>query len=134
MLSEFEADGPQLDEELDYPLRIVLVTDDPKSKESEMEEILLDRITSFRMMNVFFDAFDDAVAVPNEGHIKYEVGSDGLVVIIVDSTKLKDDAVKFIDDYAKELEQEKEEKEEVEEEVEEEEEKESKKKKIKTTA
>lgn len=53
MLSEFEADGPQLDEELDYPLRIVLVTDDPKSKESEMEEILLDRITSFRMMNVF---------------------------------------------------------------------------------
>lgn len=71
------------------------------------------------------------MAVPNEGHIKYEVGSDGLVVIIVDSTKLKDDAVKFIDDYAKELEQEKEEKEEVEEEVEEEEEKESKKKKIK---
>lgn len=130
MLSEFEADGPQLDEELDYPLRIVLVTDDPKSKESEMEEILLDRITSFRVMNVFFDAFDDAVSVPNEGHIKYEVGSDGLVVIIVDSTKLKDDAVKFIDDYAKELEQEKEEKEE----VEEEEEKESKKKKIKTTA
>ena len=32
MLSEFEADGPQLDEELDYPLRIYVVTDEHKSK------------------------------------------------------------------------------------------------------
>lgn len=111
MLSEFEADGPQLDEELDYPLRIVLVTDEPKSKESEMEEILVDTISSFKLMHAFFDAFDEAVAIPNEGHIKYEVGSDGLVVIIVDDTKLKDSVVKFVEEYDLKL-KEKEEKEE----------------------
>lgn len=61
MLSEFEADGPQLDEELDYPLRIVLVTDEPKSKESEMEEILVDTISSFKLMHAFFDAFDEEI-------------------------------------------------------------------------
>jgi len=129
MLSEFEADGPQLDEELDYPLRIVLVTDEPKSKESEMEEILVDTISSFKLMHAFFDAFDEAVAIPNEGHIKYEVGSDGLVVIIVDDTKLKDSVVKFVEEYDLKL-KEKEEKEE----RREEEELQSKKKKSKSNA
>jgi len=129
MLSEFEADGPQLDEELDYPLRIVLVTDEPKSKESEMEEILVDTISSFKLMHAFFDAFDEAVAIPNEGHIKYEVGSDGLVVIIVDDTKLKDSVVKFVEEYDLKL-KEKEEKEK----RREEEELQSKKKKSKSNA
>ncbi|CAD1808380.1 hypothetical protein FOB58_000930 [Candida parapsilosis] len=129
MSSEFEADGPQSDEELDYPLRIVLVTDEPKSKESEMEEILVDTISSFKLMHAFFDAFDEAVAIPNEGHIKYEVGSDGLVVIIVDDTKLKDSVVKFVEEYDSKL-KEKEEKEE----RREEEELQSKKKKSKSNA
>lgn len=105
MLSEFEADGPDLDLGLDYPLRIVLVTDDPKAKESEMEEILMDRIQTFKLMHAFFDSLDEKVAIPNEGHIKYEVGSDGLVVIIVDSTKLKDEVVKFVEEYDQKLQQ-----------------------------
>ena len=114
---------------MDYPLRIVLVTDEPKSKESEMEEILVDTISSFKLMHAFFDAFDEAVAIPNEGHIKYEVGSDGLVVIIVDDTKLKDSVVKFVEEYDLKL-KEKEEKEE----RREEEELQSKKKKSKSNA
>ncbi|KAI5968204.1 hypothetical protein CANMA_002420 [Candida margitis] len=129
------SDVPQLDDELDYPLRIVLVTDEPKSKESEMEEILVDKISTFTLMNAFFDEFDETVAVPNEGHIKYEVGSDGLVVIIVDNTKLKDDVVSFVEDYDKKLKQdETEEIEKAETGKEEEGEETRKKKKAKTTA
>ncbi|KAI5954453.1 hypothetical protein KGF54_002228 [Candida jiufengensis] len=106
-------------DELDNPMRIILVTDhnqtsteeEEESKdekitketkyqvENEMEEILLDQIQTFTHMNEFFDSFDSDIAYPNEGHIKYEVGSDGLVVIIVDSKKLKDEVMKFIEKY-----------------------------------
>ena len=89
----------------------------------------MDTISRFTLMHAFFDAFDEAVAIPNEGHIKYEVGSDGLVVIIVDDTKLKDSVVKFVEEYDLKL-KEKEEKEE----RREEEELQSKKKKSKSNA
>ncbi|CAX40157.1 conserved hypothetical protein [Candida dubliniensis CD36] len=87
-------------EELDNPLRIILVIDHPENKESnEMEERLLDSIQSFKQMDQFFDKFDETIAIPNESHIKYEVGSDGLVVIIVDNLKLRDEVLVFIDGY-----------------------------------
>ncbi|EMG48843.1 hypothetical protein SBY92_004116 [Candida maltosa Xu316] len=94
--------NPILDQEdLDNPLRIILVIDHPENKEmNEMEERLIDSIQSFKQMDQFFDSFDEMVAVPNESHIKYEVGSDGLVVIIVDNLKLRDDVLAFIDGYA----------------------------------
>lgn len=64
-----------------------------------MDERLLDTIQSFDDMNDFFDEFDESIAVPNEGSIKYEVGSDGLVVIVLDSVDLKDKVLAWIDDY-----------------------------------
>ncbi|RCK62562.1 hypothetical protein Cantr_09310 [Candida viswanathii] len=101
-MSDTEPSNPILDQEdLDNPLRIILVVDHPEDKESnEMEERLLDLIQSFQQMDSFFDRFDETIAVPNESHIKYEVGSDGLVVIIVDNLKLRDEVLKFVDGYA----------------------------------
>lgn len=64
-----------------------------------MDERLLDTVQSFDDMNDFFDEFDESIAVPNEGSIKYEVGSDGLVVIVLDSVDLKDKVLAWIDDY-----------------------------------
>ncbi|KAI3405015.1 hypothetical protein KGF56_002180 [Candida oxycetoniae] len=115
-------------EDLENPLRIVLVLDIPNSKESEMEERLLDDLQTFDSVNEFFDAFDEKVAIPNEGHIKYEVGSDGLVVIIVDGNELKDRVLEFIDEYEQEMGNSNHDKEEEEEEEEKEEDSSGKKK------
>lgn len=51
---------------------------------------------SMDALNDLFDAFDAQIAYPNEGHIKYEVGSDGLCVIIVDSDSLKAKVAAFV--------------------------------------
>lgn len=85
--------------ELDNPLRAIIVVNSADNPEGDMEEALLDCVQSFDDMNEFFDKFDETIAVPNEEHIKYEVGSDGLVVIVVDSLSLRDKALKFIEEY-----------------------------------
>lgn len=92
---------PHLQEQggLDNPLRAIIVVNSTDSPEGDMEEALLDSIQSFDDMNEFFDKFDETIAIPNEEHIKYEVGSDGLVVIVVDSLSLRDKALKFMEDY-----------------------------------
>ncbi|KAK6198087.1 uncharacterized protein RJT21DRAFT_54389 [Scheffersomyces amazonensis] len=102
----------QEQEDLDNPLRVILVINVPEaeinnnessgpdtSSNGEMEERLLDSIQSFEDMNTFFDDFDDIIAYPNEGHIKYEVGSDGLVIIVVDNVTLRDKVLEFMDKY-----------------------------------
>ena len=70
-------------------------------EESDMEEILIRQVRTLDDVNEFFDAFDSEIAQPNEGHLKYEVGSDGLCVVLVDSVKIKDDAVTFINRFIK---------------------------------
>jgi len=90
------------DDELDNPLRVIMVINSPDHPDGDMEERLLDTIQSFKDMNLFFDKFDETIAIPNEGHIKYEVGSDGLVVIVVDSMELRTSALKFLDDWVSE--------------------------------
>lgn len=90
------------DDELDNPLRVIMVINSPDHPDGDMEERLLDTIQSFKDMNLFFDMFDETIAIPNEGHIKYEVGSDGLVVIVVDSMELRTSALKFLDDWVSE--------------------------------
>ncbi|ODV81257.1 DUF1892-domain-containing protein, partial [Suhomyces tanzawaensis NRRL Y-17324] len=86
-------------EELENPLRAIIVVNSPENPDGDMEERLLDSIQSFDDMNQFFDNFDEKIAIPNEGHIKYEVGSDGLVVIVVDNLELRNKALEFMDDY-----------------------------------
>ena len=90
-------------QELDNPLRAVIVINSPDVPEGEMDERLLDEIQTFDEVNGFFDKFDEEVALKNEDHIKYEVGSDGLVVIIVDSKELKQKVLTFIDEYTSEV-------------------------------
>lgn len=101
-IEQQEADHEQ-PEELDNPLRIILLINSPDVPEGDLQERLMDYVQSMEDVDEFFNEFDEKVAIPNEGHIKYEVGSDGLVVIVVDSTGLRDSTLKFIDDYNEKL-------------------------------
>lgn len=91
------------DDGLENPMRAIVVVNSPDVPEGEMEERMLDCVQTFDEVDLFFDKFDEDVALPNESHIKYEVGLDGLVVIIVDSKRLKETVLKFIDDFAAEV-------------------------------
>lgn len=106
---------------LDNPLRAIVVVNSPESPEGEMEERMLDAIQAFDEVEAFFDKFDETVAIPNEEHIKYEVGSDGLVIFVVDSMDLQAKVLKFIDDFSNQVDDETTEKGELEKEDEEEE-------------
>ncbi|KAL7666776.1 DUF1892 domain-containing protein [[Candida] zeylanoides] len=109
-LSDTEPIRVEEDGELDNPIRAIIVINSPEVPEGEMEERLLDTIQSFSEMNAFFDKFDETVAIPNEEHIKYEVGSDGMVVVLVDSRELKAKVVTFFDDYVEDTDREEDEK------------------------
>lgn len=88
-------------EGLDNPLRAIVVVNLPEAPEGEMQERMLDAIQAFDEVEAFFDQFDEAVAIPNENHIKYEVGSDGLVIFVVDSLELQATVLKYIDEFSK---------------------------------
>lgn len=75
-------------------------TDEPIQVTTEnVDEFILSNLESLDAVNALFDEFDSKIAYPNEGHIKYEVGSDGLCVIIVDSVSLKASVVEFVQSY-----------------------------------
>lgn len=95
-------------EGLENPLRAIIVVNSPDVPDGDMEERMLDSIQTFDEVDHFFDSFDEKVAYPNEEHIKYEVGSDGLVVFVVDLFKLKEAVLKFIDDFSASVENEQE--------------------------
>lgn len=84
---------------LDNPLRAIIVVNSTDVPDGDMEERMLDSIQTFDEVDKFFDTFDEKVAYPNENHIKYEVGSDGLVVFVVDLKKLQEEVLKFIDTF-----------------------------------
>lgn len=65
-------------------------------EESDMEEILVRQVKTIDDVNEFFDNFDKSIAEPNDGHLKYEVGSDGLCVVLVDTLQLKQKTVEFV--------------------------------------
>lgn len=88
---------------LDNPLRAIIVVNTPDVPDGDMQERMLDSIQTFEEVEAFFDKFDADVAYPNEDHIKYEVGSDGLVVFVVDLMPLKDEVLKFIDRFVSDL-------------------------------
>lgn len=85
---------------LDNPLRAIIVVNSPEAPEGEMEQRMLDSIQTFDEVNDFFDKFDEKIAFPNKDNIKYEVGSDGLVVFIVDTVALKETVMSFMDEYS----------------------------------
>lgn len=84
---------------LENPLRAIIVVNSPSVPDGDMDERMLDTVQTFDEVEAFFDEFDAKVAEPNKDHIKYEVGSDGLVVFVVDSAALKATVLKFIDAF-----------------------------------
>lgn len=68
-------------------------------EESDMEEILVRAVRTLNDVNEFFDNFDAKIAEPNDGHLKYEVGSDGLCVVLVDTIELKNKVVEFVNQF-----------------------------------
>lgn len=89
-------------EGLENPLRIITLIDKCDDiPEGDMQERMLDHVQSMEQVDGFFDEFDEKICIPNEGHIKYEVGSDGLVLIVIDDKKLRDEVLDFVDNYKK---------------------------------
>lgn len=86
-------------DELDNPLRVAILVNSPEIPDGDFQERLMDYVQTMEEVDEFFDSFDSKICIPNEEHIKYEVGSDGLVVIVVDSKQLSGQVIQFIDDY-----------------------------------
>lgn len=50
-----------------------------------MDELVLPfNVDEIDQLNSWFDRFDEQICIPNEGHIKYEITSDGIIVLILD--------------------------------------------------
>ncbi|CDK25850.1 unnamed protein product [Kuraishia capsulata CBS 1993] len=99
-MSDEELAYPQPEQdELDNDVRFVVVVQNPEMPDGKMDERLCSSIDTFTKLNAFFDAFDEAVAYPNEKDIKYDVGSDGMVVIVVTTEALSDTVLQFIDEH-----------------------------------
>lgn len=86
-----------LEEELDQPIENLSnpTTDETKKNENQeaqnkttheyIDELVLPfKTDELDVLNDWFDKFDSEICIPNEGHIKYEITSDGLIVLILD--------------------------------------------------
>lgn len=91
-------------DELENDFRITLVVQSKEIPDGELHERFLSNISTFTGMNQFFDIFDEKVAYPNEGQLKYELGSDGLVVMLVTNRDIRDQCLDFIDKYIEDIE------------------------------
>lgn len=63
------------------------------------ELILPFKVDELDTLNEWFDKFDEEICIPHEGHIKYEISNDGLVVLLLDKTleSVVDDVRKFVE-------------------------------------
>ncbi|CAR21965.1 uncharacterized protein KLTH0C04070g [Lachancea thermotolerans CBS 6340] len=60
----------------------------PKATHEFVDELILPfEIDDMDKLNEWFDKFDADICIPNEGFIKYEISSDGLVVLLLDRSK-----------------------------------------------
>lgn len=63
------------------------VEDKPEVKSSHefVDELVLPfQVDEIDALNEWFDKFDEKLCIPNEGHIKYEITSDGMMVLLLD--------------------------------------------------
>lgn len=59
--------------------------EDSKKTHEFIDELILPfKVDELDPLNSWFDKFDEEICIPNEGHIKYEITSDGLIVLILD--------------------------------------------------
>ncbi|CAH00239.1 uncharacterized protein KLLA0_D01661g [Kluyveromyces lactis] len=64
---------------------------DTKKKQNATHEFVDElplpiQVDEMDLLNSWFDKFDEKICIPNEGHIKYEISSDGLIVLILDKS------------------------------------------------
>ncbi|KAI8395407.1 Protein of unknown function (DUF1892) [Nakaseomyces glabratus] len=74
---------------LEEPMEEDITISDSKEEKKVMHEFMDELTLPFQideidLLNKWFDKFDDEICIPNEGHIKYEITSDGLIVLILD--------------------------------------------------
>lgn len=56
-----------------------------KTSHEYLDEIDLPfTVDELDILNQWFDKFDEEICIPNEGHIKYEISSDGLIILMLD--------------------------------------------------
>ncbi|KAK5780208.1 uncharacterized protein PWA37_001400 [Arxiozyma heterogenica] len=61
------------------------VTTVRKTSHEYLDEINLPfTVDELDILNEWFDKFDEEICIPNEGHIKYEISSDGLIILMLD--------------------------------------------------
>lgn len=73
--------------------------EETKKMHEFVEELELPfQVDELDALNKWFDKFDEEICIPNEGHIKYEITSDGMMVLILDkdSEHLIDVVKKFV--------------------------------------
>lgn len=59
-------------------------TKEVKTTHEYLDELKLPfGIDELDVLNKWFDKFDEEICIPNEGHIKYEISSDGLIVLML---------------------------------------------------
>ncbi|AET38417.1 uncharacterized protein Ecym_2711 [Eremothecium cymbalariae DBVPG len=76
-----------------YRMMILLEEAIPESKDENIkanathdfvdEVVLPMQVDELDVLNKWFDKFDEEICLPNEGYIKYEISSDGLIVLMV---------------------------------------------------
>ncbi|KAG0676434.1 hypothetical protein KLU848_4302 [Kluyveromyces marxianus] len=78
-----------------YRMLILLEEPAPESKDTKkqnathefVDEVTLPiQVDEMDLLNSWFDKFDEKICIPNEGNIKYEISSDGLIVLILDKS------------------------------------------------
>lgn len=69
---------------LEEPVSGTKPEEDKKVHEFMDELVLPFNVDEIDQLNSWFDKFDEQICIPNEGHIKYEITSDGIIVLILD--------------------------------------------------
>lgn len=87
------------EDQMDHALLVVVVVEKDDESETTLAEYEVAAVTTFGEMNSWFDQFDETVAEPNVGHLKYDVQSDGMVVVVVDTIKLMNTVGVFIEHH-----------------------------------
>lgn len=74
---------------LEEPIEADEPAQESEQETKKMHEFVEELVLPFTVdeldaLNKWFDKFDEEICIPNEGHIKYEITSDGMMVLILD--------------------------------------------------
>lgn len=73
-----------------------------KTSHEFVDELVLPiQVDEMDLLNDWFDKFDEQICIPNEGYIKYEISSDGLIVLILNKEReeVVDKVRRFVEEH-----------------------------------